>query len=288
MNYFLALLGVVVVSIALYVWYRIDNTFIRHPKSYPTPAYLQRMQSKYPAALRIVCLGDSITQGDLGASYMSLLEKRSKSPASLVIMNAGINSDLSSNLLSRLDDVIAVQPSIITILIGTNDVHAGMSSQNCEAYVRMGKIKQPPSFETYKENIAEMLKRLQSATSARIALVSIPLISENIEHEVNKRGDIYSDYLREVADQLKVDYLPLRETQKTFLETTANKGGQPYKNTNRLVGLAFVYALLGMNWDKIADLHGNRLSIDNIHCNSQAANMIADLISGFIQKNTAQ
>jgi lysophospholipase L1-like esterase len=176
---------------------------------------------------------------------------------------------------------------LITILIGTNDVHASMSPENYAGYVQMGKTNQPVNFDTFKENIDALISRLQSETAAHIALVSIPLISENLTHAVNQRGDQYSDYLRQAAEHHKVDYLPLRETQKAFLEGKPAQSGPPYENSTNLIGAAFVYKSLGFGWDKIAAYHGNQLSIDNLHSNSVTANMIADLIQGFIQKYTS-
>jgi len=266
---------------AFYVGYKTYRTFFRRPTSYPTSAYIARMRQSHPAAACLVCLGDSITQGDLGVSYVNILEKRT-SPETLVIMNAGINGDLSANALARLDDVIAAQPALITVLIGSNDIHAGMNTRNYKTYVSSGKITQPPSFADFKANITEILRRLQAETHARIALVSIPLISEDLDHEVNKRGDMYNDYLRETAERLKINYLPLRETQVAYLKTTGKKGGQPYENTARLSMSAVFWSFLGLSWDSIAERNGNQLSVDNLHNNSRTAGMIADLISGFI------
>jgi len=287
MNGLLPVVGVLMIAMAVYTGYRIYRIFIRRPASYPTAAYIQRIRRSHPAAARLVCFGDSITQGDVGASYVRLLEKRFSPPA-WVVMNAGINGDLSNNALARLDDVIAARPAAIAILIGTNDIHCGMSKENYENYVRLGKIKQPSSFADYQMNVAEMLRRLQRDTQARIALVSLPLISEDVDHEVNQRGDQYSSYLRDTASRLKLDYLPLREAQKTYLQTAAKKRGQPYENTGRLTVFAVVWSFLGMSWDKIAERYGNHLSVDNMHSNSQAAKMIAGLIEGFVQQVPSQ
>ena len=270
-----------IMAMTVYAGYRIYRFFIRRPASYPSPTYIQRIQRSHPTAARLVCLGDSITQGDIGASYVRLLEKH-LSPPSWVVMNAGINGDLSNNALARLDDVIAAQPSAITILIGTNDIHCSMSKENYETYVRLGKIKQPPSFADYQANMTEILRRLQHTTQARIALIFIPLMSENVDHEVNKRGDQYSRYLRDTASRLKIHYLPLREAQKSYLETNDKKGCPSYENTGRLQR-SLIWSFLGMSWDKIAERNDNQLSVDNIHSNSQTASMIAGLIERFVQ-----
>lgn len=60
----------------------------------------------------IVFLGDSLTDG---ARWDELFPN-------YPVKNRGINADLTTGLLSRLDDVVSGQPSAAFILIGTNDL----------------------------------------------------------------------------------------------------------------------------------------------------------------------
>ncbi|MGY4857374.1 SGNH/GDSL hydrolase family protein [Cryobacterium sp. AP23] len=76
----------------------------------------------------VVCAGDSITHGFMSASCLSLLQDRLGADG-YEFVNAGINSDLAWNLLQRLDAIIACQLEVVTILIGTNDVAAHISTQ---------------------------------------------------------------------------------------------------------------------------------------------------------------
>ena len=282
MDVWVPVASLLVFGLAAYATAKMYRTFVRRPSSYPTAKYLAELGRSRPTAPRLVCLGASITQGDIGASYVSLLERR-LAGSGWAVLNAGINGDLAVNILARLGDVIAAQPTVVTLQIGTNDINASMSPQNYQNYVRMGKITQPPTFADYQANVTEIVRRLRTETQARVAVLSIPLITEDLDHEVNQRGDRYSAHLQEVASELNVGYLALRERQKAYLTTTAKKGGQPYENTGRLGMSAIVWSLLGLSWDKIAERYGNRLTIDNIHSNSISAQMIADLIEGFVR-----
>jgi lysophospholipase L1-like esterase len=276
------LIALFLLALALYVGFKLYRVVLRRPATYPTPAYLQRRRRDHPDAPRLVCLGDSITQGDMGASYVRLLEQR-LAPAGWVIFNAGINGDLSSNALARVDAVLAAQPTAVTLLIGTNNLHATMSAPNYASYVRLGKTHQPVTFEGYQADVAEIVRRLQQATTARIALVSIPLMSEDVTHAVNRRGDEYSAYLQALAGQLHVVYLPLREAQKAYLQSTGKKGGPPYENTEPLMTSAMIWSFLGMSPDWIAARIGNQFTIDNLHSNTRAAGMIADVVEKFVR-----
>ena len=272
-----------VTLIMLYVLLKIYSAYIRRPESYPSARFIQKLQQR-AITQRIACLGDSITQGDVGVSYVRMVERHFSSQP-VAFLNAGINSDLSYTLLRRLDEVIAAKPMLVTLLIGTNDVWASLNPQITFGLRFQGKIHEPPTFEGYKDNIAKILRRLKTETAASIAILSLPLISEDIGHTVNRLGDQYSDYLREVARQMDVEYLPLREKQKEYLRGRSRRAKYTYDDTFRLLMVGVVYYLLGISWDKMADLNGNQLSVDNIHSNTCAAQMIAELVEDFIQRH---
>ena len=75
----------------------------------------------------IVCVGDSITRGEVSYNYVDRLEARLGDRYEVI--NAGINSELSYEVLQRLDQVIACEPELVTVLIGTNDANASMSDE---------------------------------------------------------------------------------------------------------------------------------------------------------------
>jgi lysophospholipase L1-like esterase len=65
----------------------------------------------------LVCFGDSLTEGAIGASYVDILRQRL--PAAVRVINAGINGDTAINLLRRLDrDVVPYRPDLVMILVG--------------------------------------------------------------------------------------------------------------------------------------------------------------------------
>lgn len=78
----------------------------------------------------IVFLGDSITQmwgDDFGNSF-----------AGLHVANRGISGDTTRGVLIRLDrDVIAVRPSAVVLLIGTNDIEESTAPDTIAGNVRL-------------------------------------------------------------------------------------------------------------------------------------------------------
>mgnify|MGYP005836594719 CR=1 FL=1 len=78
----------------------------------------------------LVFLGDSITQGwgdDLGGSFPGVK-----------VANRGISGDTTRGLLIRLqDDVLALRPSGVVLLIGTNDLEEGADPDTIAGNLRL-------------------------------------------------------------------------------------------------------------------------------------------------------
>jgi len=67
---------------------------------------------------QIVFLGDSITEGFAVNNFLS---------SNLELYNRGIGGDTTGGILKRLEsNVLAIQPAIIVLLIGINDIHSGV------------------------------------------------------------------------------------------------------------------------------------------------------------------
>ena len=55
--------------------------------------------------------------------------------------------------------------------------------------------------------------------------MSLPVMGENLTHEANQKADKYSDFIKQLATDEQLIYLPVREKQKEFLQ----KNPQPLK-----------------------------------------------------------
>lgn len=262
--------------------YYILRRFIlkRLPSSYPNVANIAAIKGKKV----VVCAGDSNTQGNMGENWIVRLEK---SFPEYAFLNAGINGDLTHTLLARWDDVIAAKPDFVTILIGTNDVNAMMSPQKEKRYKQMKKVSITPTYKDFRENIIAIIEALKTHSSAHIAIMSLPLMGEDLQHTVNIKADKYSEAIKAIAALQQIDYLPLRETQKAYLakQSQAAKRKYRYEDTDKLIYYAVVLRyILFQSFDKISKILGFQLLTDNLHQNGTSAQMIADLVSDFIQK----
>jgi lysophospholipase L1-like esterase len=159
----------------------------------------------------VVCAGDSITRGQSSANWVDLLQHR-LAPEGYQFVNAGIDGDLAWNVLQRTDDLIRCQPDIVTLQAGTNDINATYGTWQAKTYRRQQHIPQTPTLDWYAECAEEILTRLQSQTSARIAVLDIPMIGEDLGSAINRRVDTYNQALRQVAAAHAVQCLPVHDT----------------------------------------------------------------------------
>lgn len=229
----------------------------------------------------VVCAGDSLTHGLISANYVELLQQQFGSDG-YEFVNAGINSQLAYNLLQRIDEIIACQPDIVTILIGTNDVNATLNHATTERYRRQQQLPETPTLAWYQHNLAAMIDRLQASTTAQIAVLSLPMLGENLTSEMNGRVRAYNAVVQTVAAQKQITYLPLHEALTAVLPP--NHTAPPYEGKLGVpLSAALKRYVLRKKWHEISAEHGLRLLTDHIHLNKQGAQIIASLISGLLE-----
>ncbi len=136
---------------------------------------------KKPGETLVALFGDSLTEGKIGQSYVNLLEQRMRND-NYSFMNAGVAADTAYNVLNRLEPVVKSKPDYVVLLIGTDDV---------EAYLRGGypphiiqwvkKLPQAVTQDWFISLLRQIVQSVQSSTSAKIALCSIPILGEDLK-----------------------------------------------------------------------------------------------------------
>lgn len=251
------------------------------PKSAPSLANIHLAHGK----IKVVCAGDSNTHGNVSSDWVAYLQ--GKHP-NYFFFNAGINADLTFTLKRRWDDIIALQPDFVTILIGTNDINATSGEDELKTYRDMGKLEkwEHPDIVHFKDNLNFLVGRLKKETTARIALMSLPLITEDLNTLSNQKVDKYSKLIQEVAEDNEVTYLPLHEKQKNYLLSHSSNTNVSNASKNILLYKSVVYHyLLKKDWNYISQKNGFQLLTDTIHQNDIAGKMIADLVEGWLHEH---
>lgn len=113
---------------------------------------------------RIVFIGDSITEG------WAALETRSDAATRWV--NRGIGGSNTTQMLLRFeDDAVALQPAVVVIMGGTNDLRA---------YVGTPASVVDGAFERVKRNITAMAD-ISDARRIAVVLCSVPPVGRDLE-----------------------------------------------------------------------------------------------------------
>lgn len=238
----------------------------------------------------MVCLGDSLTRGNLSADWVGELRQQlaSGSGAPSVVINAGVNMQCASNVRGRLDEVIACRPSHVTVLVGTNDLKAQLSEVEGFLYKFFGKIRRVPTLEDYELDITAIRDRLLAA-GAHVALVSPPVLGEDLHSAANQRAASFAEAVRRVASSGgdRCTYFPLFERTSDALPKA---GGEPYD------GIRFFWWLCLMCFDihllkrNLADVQRERalgVTVDLVHLGPQAASLMVEMTTSFVRASPA-
>lgn len=281
-------IGLILLAVAAFLY---SSRQVMHlPQNNPA-SFLRR--GRGPACRRvIVCAGASMVQGRVGSSFVDLLAERFPDDC---LVNAGYNGDMAVHLLRRLDEVIACQPDVVAILVGSNDVIGTLDSETWRRYQGEKALDGPPSLNQYREAMAQIVRRLRQATSAPIALCALPVLGEDLGSPPNRRVQEFNAAIREVAAAEGAAYLPVFEREAALLAARADHAGKAFVPRfgvyGRIMFLAMIqHYVLGRSFDDIARRSGNLLKTDLIHGNSREASVITDEIASFLSgiENQAQ
>ncbi|MFD4443554.1 SGNH/GDSL hydrolase family protein [Nocardia sp. NPDC058519] len=212
----------------------------------------------------VVAAGASMTRGTLGADWVGALRTDPQHRGHQFV-NAGINGNTTADLLERIDaDIVACRPAAVTLLIGTNDVRDGLP------------------LEQYRENLRAIVERVKTRTTARIALMSLPPLGEDLDAPINHTLSGYNAVIEEIAADTGVNYLPLHERMTEVLRQVAAPGPEYSFSFVGALAAATRHYLFGQSWDQVARNGGIRLLVDHIHLSDRGGAIVADLTSTWL------
>nr|CAA9273290.1 hypothetical protein AVDCRST_MAG63-3118 [uncultured Armatimonadetes bacterium] len=172
---------------------------------------------------RIVCLGDSITEGgEAPGGYVWLLRRYLAAlyPAQgIEVVNAGISGHKSTDMLARFQsDVLDRKPDLVTISVGVNDVWHGFYDNH-----PLGDGPRGVPLGAYRRNVEEMVTRARAA-GARVVILSTTVIHEDLGNRENRKIDGYNRALRDIARRQRASFVdfqrPFREMIAAYRRTT--------------------------------------------------------------------
>lgn len=226
--------------------------------------------------MKILFLGDSITQGIPGVSYVDLFEKDS----GITCVNRGKGGDTVSSLLRRVKYMKDLGSyDAIVLFIGVNDVFGRINwTHKVFKYIRRQVWeKDVESFEKHYRNLLKTL--LQS--NQNILVVPPLLVGEQLQNIYNKTLHVFRESIKTIVKEHEVSYVDVYEAFVEYLQGKESSNYLPhslvqiYKDTK-------VSELETL--EELSAKRGLFLTLDGVHLNKEGANILASLLNEYIQK----
>ena len=163
----------------------------------------------------IVFQGDSITDGErnrnnelyMGSGYVTMTAGRIAvdHPGEYRFFNRGISGNRSVDMYARIKkDVLNLQPDILTVLIGVNDVWHEFGSQNGVSTPKFKKV-----LKLFLEEIREELPDLQIFLLEPFVLPGTA--TEEHLDEFTKEVLLRATACKEIATEMGIPFIPLQQ-----------------------------------------------------------------------------
>ena len=151
-------------------------------------------------------LGDSITHGDRYQHYIYLFYATRFPDRTIDIFNCGISGDSASGALRRLDDdVLSHKPSVVSIMLGMNDVSRNLYEPGTPT-PEVTKMREK-ALADHAQNMKHLAERLTAAGTRLIFITPSPFDDTSTMEKPNLPG---------VNQALSVSADNARQLAKTF------------------------------------------------------------------------
>jgi lysophospholipase L1-like esterase len=226
----------------------------------------------------VLFLGDSLTHGRVSYDYVSQIKKNPRFK-DFNIINEGINSRLTNQILEILDDVEKIDPDLIFILIGTNDLKASLNETEYKRYQSLWSLTDPINQTSFINNLSNIVEKLKTKTKGKIVLISIPMLGENSKSNPYIQSKIFANSIKQISFDRKANYLPLFESLESELIRSENTKTIEYsQNQWNMYWTILKYYSTTKTWNDLSEDNGYYLLTDGIHLNERSGKILENMI----------
>ena len=171
--------------------------------------------------MKILFQGDSVTDAgrdrsnphDMGEGYpryASAMIQDSYPDTGFEFVNLGISGNRTADLVSRLEsDFVDVQPDIVSVMIGINDVWRQFDSP--------AMPDEQVSPEEYRSNVEKMILSVKDNVKG-VFLMTPYYMEPNAEDWMRKRMDTYGAICRELAEKYGCCFIDLQAVFNDYFQ----------------------------------------------------------------------
>lgn len=223
-----------------------------------------------------LCIGDSITLGMMGYSYIPFADKKQQ------LVNLGVNGESLLGGVRRLRRYMRKrayrEADTVIFSLGTNDIllpYLGNRSRFWHIQYRLRNIIRRFSsdigeFSGYYEEAVRQMKR----NGYKVVLVGLPYI-QLADYPLGK-VEAYNSCIRSVARTYDAEFIDIYEMQKKRVrrDRTCSWGKL---NAGRIADGLYML-LFPRRKDALSRRRGLDVTVDGVHFNSRSARMLAEAV----------
>jgi lysophospholipase L1-like esterase len=229
--------------------------------------------------MKIAFLGDSITEGIPGVSFVNILQERLKDHE---LKNFGKGGDTVSSLKKRIKKIPNL-PSydVIILFVGVNDVFGKLTFlyKVLKTMTRQRWAKGVPDFKSdYRSILDDVLSE-----NTRVIVIPPLLIGEDVTNKWNVELLQYVSAIEGVIKDFSgLEYIDVRKEYINYLSGKKISGFLPRRLSELLKDVREIESDEGV--DERSKARGLHLTLDGVHINSKGARILADSIFGVLKK----
>jgi isoamyl acetate esterase len=214
-----------------------------------------------PRAKKIVFLGDSLTEGVDGASYLRALGELLAGDGRLPpidLINAGQGGDTVRNLARRVSrDVVPHAPDSVVVFVGVNDCRTWYvrrspptlaTGRSGYYFARRKGIWRAMTPQRFERGLRALVDDLRARTEADIALCTPATASESRDPRAERMLDQYANAVRRLARERNCALIDVRAAMLEAIDQSS-----------------------------LSATSGLRLTIDGVHLSVLGAQRVADV-----------
>lgn len=225
--------------------------------------------------MKILCIGDSLTFGNVGYSYIPFLSSKYQ------IFNNGKNGETTIGAYKTLQRMSKNSRKfrdcdLVILSIGTNDVLLPFLRTvslfwKMQMTVRC-KIKHClEEDEDFYDEYEKCLSFLQQKNK-KIIIIDLPFIEmKNFPHDITERRN---KKLRDLAEKYNCPFIDIYRIQKSLLKGNKLNYSWKYKYIVRIADY-LIMTILPFTKDSFAKFRKLQLTVDGAHFNSLSAKALA-------------
>ena len=240
--------------------------------------------------MKLLFVGDSITKGIVGASFVDLFKE---AHPDWIIKNAGENGYTLRNVSSRIAREIEEDAGydFIVIEAGHNDIilpyfnKRGLFFQFALRYL-LRNGRRPVDPKTFHRKYEQMIQSIQSKCNAKIILTTIGCINENLSSIPNRNRIEYNESIVKIANDYDCLVADVSGEMESVL-TVTRQTDYLFNNFLNTVYFDKKKCRTDGDADRMSSKRNLRLTIDGIHLNSAGAMLYKQAIECQINKIAA-